>query len=140
MILKAIYHPEIHLKSMHEVVQSVDAYKISIDGAELQFAVSVTDEFYPSSFGRYRLLWKLRENAYDYEYYLYCLLRELYNIEKEWSLELQDIMQPYAMSNHCLKMGNALSVWLWYYVFLNKKALFKKWSLNLISKAKSGRR
>lgn len=31
---------------MHEVVQSVDAYKISIDGAELQFAVSATDEFY----------------------------------------------------------------------------------------------
>lgn len=83
MILKAIYHPEIHLKSMHEVVQSVDAYKISIDGAEFQFAVSATDEFYPSSFGRYRLLWKLRENAYDYEYYLYCLLRELYNIEVE---------------------------------------------------------
>lgn len=94
MILKAIYHPEIHLKSMHEIVQSVDAYKISIDGAEFQFAVSATDEFYPSSFGRYRLLWKLRENAYDYEYCLYCLLRELYNIEKEWSLELQDIMQP----------------------------------------------
>ena len=32
---------------MHEVVQSVDAYKISIDGAEFQFAVSATDEFYP---------------------------------------------------------------------------------------------
>ena len=94
MILKAIYHPEIHLKSMHEVVQSVDAYKVSIYGAEFKFAVSATNEFYPSSFGRYRLLWKLRENAHDYEYYLYCLLKKLYNIEKEWPLELQDIMQP----------------------------------------------
>lgn len=129
MILKAIYHPEIHLKSMHEVVQSVDAYKVSIYGAEFKFAVSATNEFYPSSFGRYRLLWKLRENSHDYEYYLYCLLRELYNIEKEWSLELQDIMQPLlCYGNHCLKMGNALSVWLWYYVFLSKKALFKKWN------------
>mgnify|MGYP004623864761 CR=1 FL=1 len=61
-----------------------------------------TDEFYPRNFGKNRLLWKLREKSHDYEICVYGLLKELYNIEKEWSLELQEIMNHLSCNEQSL--------------------------------------